>query len=139
MQSSIHSPFPHIQTTQKRQFPYLTLVQFATCGMNVMSIWQLVVGTPTIHGVNFTEHARNSLACLVPDCGEDFDIKCLTAWGIRPSHGEHVRTPTKIALNNISTQSGEHTLHIFVVFYVFISCLLKYITYIPLQTRCCTN
>ena len=93
----------------------------------------------TYHPWCFTEHARNSLACLVPDCGEDFDIKCLTAWGIRPSHGEHVRTPTKIALNNISTQSGEHTLHIFVVFYVFISCLLKYITYIPSQTRCCTS
>ena len=82
----------------------------------------------TYHPWCFTEHARNSLACLVADCGEDFDIKCLTTWGIRPSHGEHVRMPTSLALNNISPQSGEHTFSIFVVFYVFISCLVKCIT-----------
>jgi hypothetical protein len=62
----------------------------------------------TYHPWCFTEHARNSLACLVPGCGEDFDIKCLTAWGIRP-HGDNGRKPTLLALNSISPQSGEHT------------------------------
>ena len=62
----------------------------------------------TYHPWCFTEHARNSLACLVPDCGETFDIKCLTAWGIRP-HGENGRKTTIRPLNNISLQSGEHT------------------------------
>jgi hypothetical protein len=52
VQSSIHNPFPRIQTPQRRLFPSLTLVLFAICGMNVMSIWQLVVATPTIPGVS---------------------------------------------------------------------------------------
>ena len=62
----------------------------------------------TYHPWCFTEHARNSLACLVPDCGEHFDIKSLTAWGVR-SYGEHQRTPTSLTLNKVSPQSGEHT------------------------------
>ena len=79
----------------------------------------------TYHPWCFTEHARNSQACLVPNCGEDFDTKCLTAWGIRPFHGDHVRTPTSLALNNISPQSGELTFSFFVVFNLSISCLVK--------------
>ena len=74
----------------------------------------------TYHPWCFTEHARNSLACLVPDCGEDFDNKCLTAWGIRP-YGEHGRTPPSLTLNNISRESGEHTysiLHYFMCSFV---------------------
>jgi hypothetical protein len=62
----------------------------------------------TYHPWCFTEHARNSLACLVPDCGEDFDPKCLTAWGIRP-YGEQGRTPPNLSLNNISRGCGEHS------------------------------
>ena len=51
VQSSIHNPFPHTQTPQKRPFPYLTLVIPAIYNMNVTSIWQLVLATPTIPSV----------------------------------------------------------------------------------------
>ena len=74
----------------------------------------------TYHPWCFTEHARNSLACLVPDCGEDFDKKCLTTWGIRP-HGEHGRTPPSLTLDNISRGCGKHTyfiLHYFMCSFV---------------------
>ena len=66
----------------------------------------------TYHPWCFTEHARNSLACLVPDCGELFDNKSLTAWGVRP-YGDHGRAPTSPTFNNVSPQSGEHTYSIF--------------------------
>ena len=74
----------------------------------------------TYHPWCFTEHARNSLACLVPDCGEEFDQKCLTAWGIRP-YGEPVRTPPSLTFNNISRGSGEPT---YSIFHYFMSSLL---------------
>ena len=76
----------------------------------------------TYHPWCFTEHARNSLACLVPDCGEYFDKKCLIAWGIRP-FGEHGRTPPNLTLNNISRGCGEHTyflLHYFICSFLIV-------------------
>ena len=75
----------------------------------------------TYHHWCFTKHAKNSLACLVPSRGENFDKKCLTAWGIRP-YGEHGRTPTSLTLKNLSPQSGEHTysiLHFVCVHFLF--------------------
>ena len=75
----------------------------------------------TYHPWCFTEHARNSLACLVPDCGEEFDQKCLTAWGIRP-YGEPVRTPPSLTLTNISRGSGEPT---YSIFHYFMSSLFR--------------
>ena len=66
----------------------------------------------TYHPWCFTEHARNSLKCLVPECEEDFDKKCLTTWGIRP-YGEHKRTPPSLTLNSISRGCGEHSYFIF--------------------------
>ena len=94
----------------------------------------------TYHPWCFTEHAKNSQTCLVLDCGEPFDKKCLTTWGIRP-YGEHGRMPPSLKLHNMSRGCGEHTyfvLHYLLCSYVYIyfETFLAILTFIPFSSCC---